>query len=410
MSVRQRLYPEWESAALMVEHCQQARFVYNIGLEQRSLWTEQRRYYAQKVNLASQMRELAELRGDLDWLRAGSSVVQQAALRDLDRAYANFFAGRSGYPNFKKRSRTRGAFVVRDLTVRRVNRKWGTVLVPKVGHVRFRLTRDWALIANATSARVTFAHDQWHISFTTPPPARIAAGTGAMIGIDRGVANSLATSDGEFFHAPSLTSGEQQRFLALERRYARQVKHSNRRRETLRQLDRLRGRLTHRRTDWVEKTTTSLARAYDLIALEALPVRNMTRRAAPRPDPLNPGRFLPNGAAAKTGLNRAILANLWGRIDTRLEQKTDHVVVHVNPRNTSRECNICHHISIDNRKSQAVFACEQCGAVAHADVNAAGNVLDRGIVEQGRTRGLPGVWAYQSRESRANHLPAAQAA
>lgn len=409
MSVKQRLYPERDAAALMVEHCQHARFVYNIGLEQRSMWTEQRRYYKQKINLATQMRELAELRGDLDWLRAGSSVVQQAALRDLDRAFGNFFAGRAGYPNFKKRSRTRGSFVVRDLTVRRVNRKWGTVLVPKVGLVRFRLTRDWAIVKNATSARVTFAHDQWHISFTTPPPARITAGTGAMVGIDRGVANTLATSDGEFLQAPSLTPGEQARFVMLERRLARQDKHSNRRRETLRQLDRLRGRLAHRRHDWVEKTTTSLARAYDLVALEALPVRNMTRRSAPRPDPQHPGVFLPNGAAAKTGLNRAILAACWGQISVRLEQKTDHVV-HVDPRNTSRECNTCHHTSIDNRKSQAVFECEACGVGAHADVNAARNILDRGIGKHHQNPGALGDRAYQSRKSRANHLPAASAA
>ena len=407
MAVKQRLYPTSEETLVLVEHCQHARFVFNLGLEQRALWTEQRRYFAQKVNLATQMRELAELRGELDWLAAGSSVVQQAALRDLDKAYKNFFAGRAGYPNFKKRSRTRGSFTIRDVTVHRLNRKWGTVLVPKVGHVRFRLTRDWALVSSATSARVVHEHDQWHVSFTTAIPAKIAAGTGAVVGIDRGVANTLATSDGEFEQAPTLTGGERSRFVTLERRLARQQKGSNRRRETLRQLDRLRGRLEHRRTDWIEKTTTGLARAYDTVVMEALPVRNLTKRPAPRPDPDRPGVFLPNGAAAKSGLNRAILAACWGRIDTRLGQKT--TIVHVNPRNTSRECNACHHISIDNRKSQAVFECERCGYGAHADTNAAGNIADR-YLQQNRNPGTPGARAHQPRKSRANHLTAATAA
>lgn len=79
----------------MVEHCHQSRFVFNIGLEQRAMWSRNKHTRSPelntaKVNVASQMRELTLLRQELDWLAAGASVVQQAALRDLDRAFANF--------------------------------------------------------------------------------------------------------------------------------------------------------------------------------------------------------------------------------------------------------------------------------------------------------------------------------
>jgi putative transposase len=390
MSIRQRLYPDTMQVAGLVEHCHHARFVFNIGLEQRSMWTRDRHNRgthpehgvldAARVTTASQMRELAQLRAELDWLRAGSSSVQQAALRDLDRAYANFFAGRAKYPTFKRRTEREGSFVIRDLTVRRLNRKWGVVAVPKVGLVRFKISRLWAEVEAATSARVTHRNGRWHIAFTTPPAGKIEARTGAVVGIDRGVKNTLATSEGLMIQVPALTKTEEQRFLWLQQQLARQQKGSVRRRRTLDRLAVLRRRLDDRRTDWVEQTTTELARTYDLIAVEDLRVRNMVRRPQPKPDENQPGVFLPNGARAKAALNRAILASCWGRFLTRLEHKVpEGAVVRVDPKNTSRTCAVCGHCAPGNRESQAVFECEVCGHQAHADTNAAVNILMRAI-------------------------------
>lgn len=406
MSIRQRLYPDDSAVAQLHAHVRDARFVFNLGLEQRSMWSETRRHYTQKVNMATQMRELAEARQAADWLRAGSSVVQQGALRDLDRAFQNFFAGKSGYPSWRKASDPKQSFVVRDLTVKRLSRKWGAVLVPKVGFVRFRLTRDWTAVQAATSARVTLHNGQWHVAFTTPPGPKLNPNTGEMVGIDRGVANSLATSDGEFHHAPSLTPGEQRRFVALQRRLARQAKGSKRREHTKTQLARLRTRLNNRRTDWVEQTTTSLARRYDLVVIEDLNTRGMTRKPKPKLDSEKPGVFLPNGAKAKAGLNKAILASQWGRVKQRLAHKTN--IGKVNPRNTSRECSNpeCRHIAENNRKSQAEFVCGECGHAEHADVNAAKNILER-FLKQLQPEDIGGLGVSVSETSRVNHLTAA---
>lgn len=374
----------------MVEHCHHARFVFNIGLEQRALWSRDKHNRgshpnhglldAARVNTASQMRELAELRGDLPWLKAGSSSVQQAALRDLNTAFANFYARRAKFPRFKARSEREGGFVIRDLAVRRLNRKWGLVTVPKVGRVRFRVSRPWVDIECATSARVTHRNGRWHISFTTGPAQRIEAGTGAVAGIDRGVANTIAVSDGQMIQAPSLTEAERNRFMRLQQRLARQQSGSGRRGKTLEQLAVLRSRLEDRRTDWVEQTTTNLARTYDLVAVEDLHVANMVRRPAPKPDPELPGVFLPNGAKAKASLNRAILASMWGRFHTRLGQKmVEGTLLRIDARNTSRTCATCGHCARENRESQAVFECAGCGHVAHADTNAAVVILDRAL-------------------------------
>jgi len=142
----------------------------------------------------------------------------------------------------------------------------------------------------------------------------------------------------------------------------------------------LRRRLADRRTDWVEQTTTHLARSYDLIAVEDLQVRNMVRRPKPKPDPGRPGVFVPNGAKAKAALNKAILASMWGRFLTRLEDKMpEGSLIRVDPKNTSRTCAACGHCAPGNRESQAVFECEACKHQAHADTNAAVVILARGI-------------------------------
>ncbi len=412
----------------MLEHCQDTRFVFNIGLEQRSMWSQTRRFYAQKINFATQSRELTELRAELDWVRAGSTVVQQGALRDLDTAFTNFFEHKAGYPQFKKRDTRGGSFIVRDVKVRRINHRWGEILIPKIGWVRFRPSKTWTEIEAATSARVKLRHGRWTVSFTTCAREKINPGTGAMIGIDRGVANTIATSDADMFQAPTLTAGECKRFLALEQKAARQRaarkraakqqedgkehatgKHVNSRRyeKTIKDLGKLRLRLDDRRTDWIEQTTTLLARQYDYVAFEGLNIPGMTKRVPPKPDPDQPGQYVPNGQTAKSGLNRAILGSCWGKFAQRLGHKTV-TDDNINPRNTSRECNECHHVEAANRKSQAVFECQQCGHEAHADVNAAKNVL-------GRSRNTPmqhtnprtvGARTCQPRKSHVNHLAA----
>ena len=85
MSIRERLYPREQELSVLVRHCSDARYVWNLALEQRNLWV---RYRTRKITYNSQAHELAELRRET-WLREGSSAIQQQALRDLDRAFQN---------------------------------------------------------------------------------------------------------------------------------------------------------------------------------------------------------------------------------------------------------------------------------------------------------------------------------
>jgi putative transposase len=190
-----------------------------------------------------------------------------------------------------------------------------------------------------------------------------------VVGIDRGVAVSAALSTGDLLHAPGLTPGESKRLKVLQQRLARCNCGSNRREKTKRAIARLRARERDRRKDWVEKTTTDLARRFDVIRVEDLDVRAMTRSA--RGTVAQPGA----GVAQKRGLNRAISRSGWGQLFARLQHKAFGRVEQVPAAYTSQRCSACGHVAPGNRKSQAVFECEACTAGrCNADVNAARNI------------------------------------
>ena len=127
--------------------------------------------------------------------------------------------------------------------------------------------------------------------------------------------------------------------------------------------------------------------------VEKLNTPAMVRKPKTRPDPQHPGGFLPNGARSKAGLNRAILSSCWGLFARRAEQKaaaSGAAVVYVDPRFTSQQCHVCGHTAPANRDSQAVFRCQECGHSDHADVNAARNILARGLATMAVPAPAPG--------------------
>ncbi len=323
---------------------------------------------------AEQCRQLTAARTAFDWLRAGSQTVQQQALRDFDQAVKNFHGGTHLRPTWRKAGKHEGFRIVGGQASRvvKLNRKWAKVNVPKVGWVRFRLSRT---VPEAKSYRVTRDRaGRWQLAFATIPPPVPAPGTGEVVGVDRGVTVSAALSTGELLTCPGLSDREQERLKQLQHRLARCRRGSNRRRRVQAAIAKLYARSSDRRKDWVEQTSTDLARRFDVIRVEDLRVAQMTRRPKAKPDPERAGAYRPNRRRAKAGLNRGILANGWGLLVQRLEHKAAGRVEKVNPAFTSQTCSVCGHCAPGNRESQAAFRCVACGRRAHADVNAAVNI------------------------------------
>jgi transposase len=392
---RYRLSPTPAQEAALLGHCAHARYVWNLAVEQRNFWQPGRR----TVGYVEQARQLTDARAAFPWLAAGSVIVQQQALRDFHQAWANYFAALAawrtrarklppaqrpdppGLPSFRKRGVHEGFRVValRPADIRRLNRKHGEVLVPKLGWVRFRWSRA---VPDAKSYRITRDRaGRWHVAFAAIPPPLPAPGTGEVVGVDRGVAVAAALSTGELLAAPSLRPAEARRLRLLERGRARAKRGSNRRGRVKRAIAELTAREADRRRDWTEQTSTDLARRFDTIRVEDLDVRAMTRSATGTVG--QPGKNM----KAKTGLNRGILASGWGRLVTRLEQKAPGRVQKIPAAYTSQRCSVCGHVAAESRKSQALFACVACAWTGNADVNAACNIAaGRAVPARGGVR------------------------
>jgi putative transposase len=363
---RYRLKPTVAQEVSLLRHCSDARYVWNLAVEQHSHWRPGQR---SAPGYLEQCRQLTAARADNPWLAAGSQTVQQQALRDFDQAMRNFFKGTHRKPRWRKAGRDEGFRIVavKPAHVRRLNRKTGAVLVPKCGWLRFRWSRP---VPDAVkSFRVTRDRaGRWHVAFAVIPPAIRGPGTGEVVGVDRGVAVSAALSTGELLRCPGLTAAETARLRHLERKLARAKRGSNRRKQVKAAITQLRAQDADRRKDWCEKTSTGLACRFDVIRVEDLNIAGMTRTA--KGTLAEPGR----NVAAKAGLNREILRSGWGLLVRRLEDKAAGRVQKINPAYTSQRCSACGHTARESRKSQALFLCVSCGYACNADVNAARNI------------------------------------
>jgi putative transposase len=365
---RYRLLPTPAQEAVLRDHCAHARYVWNLAVEQHAHWHPGRK---SAPGYLEQCRQLTAARAEHDWLRTGSQMVQQQALRDFTQAMAVYFdpANPARRPTWRKAGWDEGfrAVALKPAEVRRLSRHTGEVRVPKAGWVRFRWSR--AVPPGVKSYRVTRDRaGRWHIAFAAIAAPVPAPNNGRTVGIDRGVVVGAALSTGELLHVPRLTGRERTRLQRLEHKLARAKRGSKGRGRVRRAIARLKARETDRRKDWAEKASTSIARRFDVIRVEALKIANMTRSAKGTRE--SPGR----NVRAKAGLNRGVLRSGWGLLVRRLEDKAPGRVEKIKPQYTSQRCSACGQVDADSRESQARFVCTACGYAGNADVNAARNI------------------------------------
>ena len=363
---RYRLESTPKQESILLRHCSDARYVWNLCVEQEN---EYRPGRGRMPRFAERCRQLTEARAENPWLAEGSQTVQQQAVRDHQQAMANFFAGNCDRPGWRKAGHDEGFRIVavKPGDVRRLNRHHAAVKIPKAGWVRFRWSRP--VPHGVRSFRVTRDRSgRWHVAFAVIPAPVPGPGTGEVVGVDRGVAVSAALSTGELLHCLGLSPREARRLRSAERRSAKARRGSSRRRVAKATVARLKAREADRRKDWAEKTSTGLARRFDVIRVEDLEIKTMMRSARGTKDA--PG----TNVAAKAGLNRGIGQAGWGLLVRRLEDKAPGRVEKVPPAYTSQRCSACGHTTKESRESQAAFRCVACGFACNADVNAARNI------------------------------------
>ncbi|MEV0702959.1 transposase [Saccharopolyspora sp. NPDC050389] len=393
-AARFRLYPSQVQAERLTAWSHTCRAVWNTALAQR-IWAYKS---AQRATVRSmeQCSGLTEARKDHAWLRDLPAQCAQQVLRQLDTAYDNFWnpTQPAGFPQFKRKHHRQGVtFPGQAVQVRKVSRRMAHVKLPKLGWVRFRLSRPLGgAVRNATVSRDGLG---WHISFGIhqPEPAQRPVNTGAAVGLDVGIACSVFVSDedAERQRPNTLTPGERERLRGLEQRKARQIKYakkhnggkySNRLRKTIAAIAAVKARQARRRADWNHKLTTDLAKNHGLIAVEDLKVRNMLRSAKGTSE--QPGR----GVRQKAGLNRSVADQGWFEIRRQLGYKTKRCggeLVAVPASGSSQTCSKCHTRDPESREGCGrLFMCVHCGHTDHADRNAAVIILARAFSTAGR--------------------------
>ncbi len=371
-----RLYPDAGQSETLARIAGACRAVYNLALEQRRDWWGKYKNQTRKsISFAGQCRELTTLRQEVDWLREAPIHPLQQALRDLDKAYQNFFSGRSGYPSPRCKGRN-DSFRFPDpvsLRVERTGRKTGRIKLPKLGWVAFRGWYDLpGAIKNITVSRRGgrwFASVQCEREVPDPAPSELPA-----VGIDMGVSVFAALSNGTMIAPKNVGQKALKALRKAQRSIARKKKGSANRRKAILRVQRLHARVANARKDFLHKISTIIAKNHGTVVVEDLKMRNMTASATGTIE--EPGRNI----RQKSGLNRSILDQAWGLFFTFLSYKLPERggrLIKVPPAYTSQTCSACGVTDSASRISQARFSCVACGHTENADTNASKIILRR---------------------------------
>jgi putative transposase len=382
------LRPTRRQEAALSACLEDTRQLYNAALvERREAW----RMGRHKITFYSQDAQLKKIRAD-DPEQYGrwAFSCERAAIRRLDKAFQGFYrrvkAGeKPGYPRFK------GCGWWDSIEwAEKEGARWDStphpdvtrVYLKGVGHVRVHQHR--AVGGRVKTITAKREAGRWYVVLTCDDvPTEPLDAVAAPIGIDLGVTSFLTASDATHIPNPRYLASTNDRLATAQQDLTRKRRGSNRRRKAVAKVSRLHGKVRRQRLDHAHKTALAIVRKYDLIAHEDLKIKNMTARPRPRPD--GSGGHAPNGAAAKAGLNKSINDAGWGiflRVLSAKAESAGRQVIAVDPRHTSQRCAQCGHTAAGNRVTQAEFRCLACGHLAHADVNAAINILWAGLALQ----------------------------
>ena len=366
------LQPNGEQVRNMRRFSGSCRFVFNKALAmQKSLHERGEK----KLGYAGLCKSLTAWRSAPEslWLADAPVHPLQQTLKDLERAYTNFFAKRAEFPRFRKKG-IGDSFRYPDPKQFKIDQANSRVFLPKLGWVRYRNSRE--IPGAAKNVTVSTANGKWFVSIQTEREvAQPLPSTTTAIGIDAGIARFATLSDESFIAPLNSFRKHQQRLARYQRRMSRKVRFSNNWKKAKAKVQKIHTDIANARKDFLHKTSTTISQNHALVCIEDLQVKNMSRSSKGNSE--RHGKMVKQ----KSGLNRSILDQGWGEFRRQLAYKVGWhggIVLAVPPHHTSQTCPGCGHVSKDNRKTQAKFLCVGCGYENHADLVGAINVLERG--------------------------------
>lgn len=365
------LIPDGQQARQMRRFAGSCRFVFNKALAlQKARYErgEKKLGYAGLCKLLTEWRNSAETA----WLADAPVHPLQQTLKDLERAYSNFFAKRADFPRFKKKGR-HDSFRYPDPKQIKLDQTNSRLFLPKLGWLHYRNSRD--IFGELRNVTVSLSGGKWFVSIQTEREVEQPIPNGGAVGIDMGIARFATLSDGSFYAPLNSFKRHETALRKAQQTMSRKVKFSHNWRKAKARVQRIHSRIGNTRRDFLHKTSTTISQNHAIVCIEDLQVRNMSKSAAGTTE--SPGRKV----RAKSGLNKAILDQGWAefrrQLDYKLAWNGGHLIA-VPPQNTSRTCPCCGHVSAANRQTQAKFECVECGFEENADVVGAINILRAG--------------------------------
>lgn len=377
-----RIYPTKEQEEMLNQHCGNARFLWNKLLEINKDHHKKTKKFIWYTNGMSKI--ILKLKDEFEFLQKSfSQSLQQVGMR-LDNALPNkkrrTKKGKKykpkGFPKFKTKNKSKESFTCPQ--------KWrynkGCIYIPKIGEVKWVKHRP--MQGKPKSITVSKDCGKWFVSVLCEIPlidkvniTKKDLSSNNVIGLDVGVVRLATTSDNKYKKPLEFTELER-KIKTAHRKIHRTIKGSKGREKAKQSLRLLYLKLRNKRRYELHKYSKALVDRSKAIFAEALKIKNMTKSAKGTLD--KPGK----NVSQKRGLNRSIQRQSWGILYSMLAYKAKQqgkMFETVNPKNTSRICNVCGFKSKANRVSQSKFVCQSCNHTANADQNAARNIRDRGI-------------------------------
>ncbi|WP_236544878.1 RNA-guided endonuclease InsQ/TnpB family protein [Aeromonas media] len=363
------LRPDGQQQLRMRRFAGSCRFVFNKAL---ALQQERFEQGEKKLGYAELCKQLTQWKSEdsTAWLAETPSQPLQQTLKDLERAYTNFFAKRADFPRFKKKGLSDSFRYPQGFKLDQANSR---LFLPKLGWLRYRNSRDaLGVIKNIT---VSQSSGKWYAAIQTEREVDVPVHQGTAVGLDMGIKRFVTLSDGSHKDPLNSFKAHEKALRKAQQAMSRKVRFSRNWKKAKARIQRIQTHIGSARRDYLHKISTAISKNHALVCVEDLQVRNMSKSAAGTTD--TPGR----NVRAKSGLNKAILDQGWGefrrQLDYKLAWNGGHLIA-VPPKNTSRTCPCCGHISADNRQTQATFECVECGFKENADLVGAINVLRAG--------------------------------
>jgi putative transposase len=339
-----------------------------------------------------------------------SQILRNGATR-FKQAYSRFFMGLANRPAFKKKHGKKSVWITGDLFKFKADgklrkKKNKTIYDHRLfigtgkyalGELKFTPSDEYQVPSTITISKTGA---RWFVSFSYEKDVAVASEQEIMdhyrslkhedlekiaVGSDRGTVSPVTADSGETHDFCDAQKKRMERKEKRKKKYqkimARRKLGSKRRNRVKVAVARISAYSANVRNEFAHQVSRLMVDGgKEVFVFEDLKTKNMTR--APRPVKDGNGKFLPNGASKKAGLNKAILASAWGKVvlfTAYKARRAGKLVITVPPHHTSQECSRCSHTHPDNRPTRAAFVCKNCGFTANADHNAAKVIKDRGI-------------------------------